>query len=238
MEPGASSGAFRKGGGNSGSNFGAPPDSVPARSGNSGPRSVGHSGPRGSGNGGNSGPLSGPRPVPDGDGELEETGSGFPFKTVAALFAVFVLIVVVAAVGLGTITALVVASDGPGTAEAVVPVPAPVDVEPKPGPRPSGPVGGVVEKPDARPDAKTKVTLRYADPVGAKVTVTGGTGFKGVWDGKQPWTVDLGDGQFSTLVELPGGDKLRGIRFGVDPGKSSCDFSFDPGAKAWTGGCK
>ncbi len=237
VEPGASSGGFRKGNGPSGSNFGAPPDSVPGRSGMSGPRSIGHSGPGASGPG-SSGPLSGPRPTHDGDADIEETGGGFPFKTVAALFAVFVLVVVVGAVGLGTITALVVASDGPSTAEAVVPKPDPVVAQPKPDPQPAGPVGGVVEKPDARPDAKTKVTLRYADPIGAKVIVTGGTGFKGVWDGKQPWTVELGEGQFSTLVELPGGEKLRGIRFGVDPGKSSCDFSFDPAAKTWTGGCK
>jgi serine/threonine protein kinase len=195
-----------------------------------------------------SGPMSrsnsGPRPVSISDAEFEgdppaSGGSGI-WKLVIAGLLLLALLAGGAAVLLGG--GLAVWFGGNAVVDGVGPSPAPPPVPPPTPPAPPPPPavkGGQVVTPDKRPDLKkVPVKLIYSNPAGAKVTVSGGMGLRGEWDGKEPWTVDLGDGRYATIVEPPGADKIRGESFNVEAGKKSCEFTFDLASKTWAGGCK
>ena len=120
--------------------------------------------------------------------------------------------------------------------ETPVPSPEPV-VEPAP-PVPES--GGRVVSADRREGVPTaKVVLKYSDPAGGTIVISGGEGFKAEWDGKAPFEVGpLGDGRYSTSISPAGGKKIRGKSFTVNGKKKGCEFTFGVADKSWTGGCK
>jgi hypothetical protein len=120
--------------------------------------------------------------------------------------------------------------------EAPVPSPEPV-VAPAP---PVPEAGGRVVSADRREGVPTaKVVLKYSDPVGGTIVISGGEGFKAEWDGKAPFEVGpLGDGRYSTSISPEGGKKIRGKSFTVNGKKKGCEFTFGVDEKSWTGGCK
>jgi hypothetical protein len=197
----------------------------------SGPRSFGNSTPRSIADAA-SGPI---------DPEVEEASGGGAIKMVVAGFVAFVVAVIFVTVAVAAVAAVFVAS-GPGSPDEPAPKPVPTQPAPAPTapkPAPPAPTGGQIVSPDTRSGAaKAKVTLSYSDPAGAKVTVKNGNGFHGEWDGRAPWTVDLGEGLYQTLVEPVGKDKVRGKSFTVEATKKTCEYTFDGAAQSWTGGCK
>jgi serine/threonine protein kinase len=218
--PRGNTGAIPRGGPTSG------PVSGPQRTGSSGPMAR-NSGPRALSSTSDAFPVE----------EEESGGSGVWKVVVVGLLLLAVLaggLAVLFGGGLALWAGSAVVADS--TPDPVPPKPPPA--APAPPPAPAGPKGGNVVKPDERADVKkVPVKLTYSDPGGAKVTVVGGKGFKGEWDGKAPWTVDLGDGPYRTNVEPPGAETIR-ESFTVESGKKACEFTFDLAAKVWSGACK
>jgi hypothetical protein len=159
------------------------------------------------------------------------TGGSKLMLVVVALFVVFGGLLVV--VGGGAAAYFI--SDQLGAPENTVPT------GPAPAPQLVTVVGGgKVVSPDSRPDIKSIPTLlKYGDPVGGSVIVTGAGGFRAEWDGKSPFDIGgLADGRYATMITPTLGSKIRGKSFQVVTGKKSCEFEFDVASKSWTGGCK
>jgi serine/threonine protein kinase len=164
---------------------------------------------------------------------LEENakGKGKVLFVVLALLVVFGLLTVV--VG-GSVAAYFYSDTGSGSSAPVAASPA---AAPAPAPQAAG---GRVVSPDSRSDVKSVPTLlKFGDPAGGRVILTGAGGFRAEWDGKEPFEVgNLAEGRYATMITPAEGSKIRGKSFQVEAGKKACEFEFDTKAKAWTGGCK
>ncbi len=172
-------------------------------------------------------------------GDPAPTGGGGVWRVVVGGLLLFGLLAVVAAVVLGGGLAVLIGGNAVVQGGPVPVAPAPPPVAPAPPPAPAALKGGQIVSADKRTDVKKiPVKLTYSDSSGARVTVSGGQGLKAEWDGKEAWTVELGDGRYATIVEPPSAEKIRGESFTVEAGKKSCDFTFDLATKAWSGGCK
>lgn len=86
-------------------------------------------------------------------------------------------------------------------------------------------------------DSKSTVLTLTGDEAAA-VTISGSLGLKAEWDGKSPFDMGaLQAGRYRTIVApVSTGEKIRGTGFEVEAGKT-CEFTFEVGAKDWTGGC-
>lgn len=165
--------------------------------------------------------------------DLEE-GSEAKSKWIFVVIGLLLVGVILAVIVSGSVVAWVISDQG-----AEVSAPAPIVSAPAPAPAPVT-AGGRVVNPDSRSDLKTVPTLlKYGDPAGGRVIVTGAGGFRAEWDGKAPFEIgNLAEGRYSTMITPPEGSKIRGKSFQVGAGKKSCEFEFDTKAKTWTGACK
>ncbi len=165
----------------------------------------------------------------------ERGGSGMGIGIAVVVFLLFAAVVAGGAVMFGGVAALW--WNAPVAVDPIVPddpEPEPVDPEP-----PEPELGGRITSPDRRTGIPTAETvLKYSDPAGGKIVISGGEGFKAEWDGKADFVVGpMGSGRYSTSVEPASGRKIRGKSFTIDGDKKACEYVFVVDDKTWTGGC-
>ena len=145
-------------------------------------------------------------------------------------------LVVLSVVGLGAAAWFLLGGSGETPAPAAAPDVAQEAAKEAPA-ADEGP--GKIVGTDSRGDApKVTTTVRSDATAPGNFVISNRDGFKAEWNGVGSF--DLGGlvaDRYSTKVTLSDGTKVRGKAFTVEEGATSCTFTFDLGAKDWTGSC-